>query len=195
LVGWPLVRTTPLPRTYGKAIPAFIHNRMYFLSPVDVYADGAIDCWGFVDLPLFRDKLARGWVEPRAEVGETISIHNLGVARVSAAEWGLTSADIERQVLSALRDLNPAMEGLLDMQGTNIEVRDGRRYAKMGRGDGKPYRVSLAGEEVAGTELPVLEVAADGYQLRHWVICGTGSSTPTARRNSVTPANCCRWRR
>ena len=62
---------------------------------MDVYADGAINCWGFVDLPLFRGKLARGWVVPRAEVGGTLSIHDLGQARVAAARWNLTTADID----------------------------------------------------------------------------------------------------
>src|SRR5262245_37924715 len=84
--GCRIVRTGSLPKTYGKAIPAFIHNGSYFLSKIDVYADGAINCWGFVDLPLFRAKLAQGWVVPRARVRSTLSIHNLGQARIAAAE-------------------------------------------------------------------------------------------------------------
>ncbi len=176
LAGWRIVRTRPPPRTCGKALPAFIHNGSYFLATVDVYADGAINCWGFVDLPLFRDKLARGWVVPRAEVGGTLRIHNLGQARVAAAEWDLTPADIEGQVMDALRELNPTMEGLLDMQGTDTEVRNGLRYAKMGLGDEKPYRICLAGDETLGAELPVLEVGANGYRLRRWFIYADGQS-------------------
>jgi uncharacterized protein (TIGR02996 family) len=174
--GWRIVRTRPRPKTYGKAIPAFIHNFQYHLSTIDVYADGAINCWGFVDLPLFRGRLTQGWVVPRAEVGGTLSIHNLGQSRVAAAEWDHTPGDIEREVTDVLRELNPAMEGLLDMQGTDVEVRNGVRYAKLGLGDGKPYRVSLAGDEVAGAELPVLEVDAGGYRLRHWLIYADGLS-------------------
>jgi uncharacterized protein (TIGR02996 family) len=176
LAGWPIVRTRPLPRTCGKAIPAFIQNGNHFLSTIDVYADGAINCWGFVDLPLFRSKLAQGWVVPRAEVGSAIIIHNLGQARVAAAQWDLTPSHLERQVTDALRELNPTLEGLLDMQGTDTEVRNGMRYAKLGMGDGKPYRVSLAGDEVAGAELPVFEVVADGYRLRRWFIYSDGQS-------------------
>src|ERR1043165_6227212 len=56
--GWRIVRTSPEPRTYGKAVPAFIHNFSYHFSPIHVYADGAINCWGFVDLSLFRGKIA-----------------------------------------------------------------------------------------------------------------------------------------
>ena len=32
---------------------------------------------------------------PRAEVGGTVGVHDLGQARVLAAEWSLTPADIE----------------------------------------------------------------------------------------------------
>lgn len=174
--GWRIVRSRPVPNTYGKAIPAFIHNFSYHFAPIDVYADGAINCWGFVDLPLFRGKLAQGWVVPRAEVGERLSIHNLGGARVEAAEWDHTPDDIEREVMDAIRELNPTWEGLLDMQGSETEVRDGMRSAKLGLGDGKPYRVSLTGDDVMGEELPVLEVVAGGYRLRHWLIYADGLS-------------------
>jgi uncharacterized protein (TIGR02996 family) len=176
LTGWRIVRTRPSPRTYGRAIPAFIHNFSYNLATVDVYADGAIRCWGFVDLPLFRDKLAQGWVVPRAEVGDTLRIYNLGTARVAAAQWDLTPADVENRVMDALRELNPTLEGLIDMQGTDEEVRNGARCAKLGLADEKPYRVSLAGDEIVGAELPVLEVVADGYRLRRWFIYADGQS-------------------
>jgi hypothetical protein len=177
LVGWRIARTRTLPRTHGRAIPAFIHNGSYFLSAVEVYADGAINCWGYVDLPLFRGKLAQGWVVPRAEVGGTLSIHNLGQARVAAAEWDLAPGDVEGLVMDVLRELNPTLEGLIDMQGTDTEVRDGVRYAKLGHlGQGGPYRVSAAGDEIAGEELPVFEVAADGHRLRRWFIYADGQT-------------------
>ncbi len=176
LAGWPIVRTKPAPRTHGRAIPSFIHNGSYFLVTIDVFADGAIDCWGFVDLSLFRGKLAEGWVVPQAAIGDTLSIHNLGQARVAAARWDLTPADIEGRVRAAVRELNPTLEGLLDMQGTDIEMRGGVRYAKLGLGNTAPYRVSLDGEEIAAKKLPVLEVVADGYRLQHWFIYADGLS-------------------
>jgi hypothetical protein len=142
-----------------------------------VYADGAIYCWGYVDLPLFRGKLAQGWVVPRAEVGGTLGIHNLGQARVAAARWDHSPGDVEREVTDALRELNPALEGLLDMGGTDTEVRNGMRYAKgSGWGQAQPYRVALAGDEVPGAELPVLEVTPEGYRLRPWLIYADGLS-------------------
>jgi uncharacterized protein (TIGR02996 family) len=174
--GWRIVRSGP-PKSYGKAVPAFIHNGDYFLSTIDVYADGAIYCWGFVDLQLFRGKLDEGWVVPRAEIGGALSIHDLGQARVTEAEWDNTPGDIEREVLDTLRELNPTLEGLLDMEGTDTEVRNGIRYNKGPRlGQVRPYRISLAGDEVAGAELPVLEIGADGLRLRQWLIYADGLS-------------------
>jgi hypothetical protein len=112
---------------------------------------------------------------PRAQVGGTLSIHNLGQARVAAAEWDLTPADIEREVLDVIRETNPTMDGLLDMQGTDVEERNGIRYAKgAGLGEAKPYRVTLSGDELLGEELPVLEVVPGGLRLRPWLIYADG---------------------
>jgi hypothetical protein len=60
--GWNVVRTKPRGKTYGRALPAFIHNDQYHLATVDAYADGAIDCWGFVDRALFERKVSTGCV-------------------------------------------------------------------------------------------------------------------------------------
>lgn len=173
--GWRIVRRGEHATAYGKAIPAFIHNGSFYYSPIEVCGDGAINCWGFVDVPLFRDKLVQGWVVPRARVGGTLSIHNLGQARVEAVEWERARGDLEREVLETIRELNPTMDGLLDMGGTDVEERNGLRYAKgAGLGRAKPYRVSLTGDEILGDELPVLEVVAGGLRLRPWLIYADG---------------------
>ena len=175
--GWPLARTGRDGTTYGRAIPAFIHNFSHHLIGLEVYADGAVECWGYVDLPLFRGKLADGWVVPGAPVGGTVSIHNLGQARALATRWDHTPADLGRLVTEAVRELNPAGDGLLDMRGTALEVRDGMRYAKGGElGRGRPYRPTPEGGVVAGAELPVLEVVGTEYHLRPWLIYADGLS-------------------
>src|SRR5256885_13674011 len=94
--GWNIVRTKPVGRTYGRAIPAFIHNGAYHFTTIDVYADGAISCWGFLDRALFAAKLRTGWVEicpPITQVQrDSISIFNLGRAISAHVEW-TTSID------------------------------------------------------------------------------------------------------
>lgn len=162
---------------FGKTIPAFIFNLSYHLSPISVYADGSVDCWGYVDLSIFRQKLAQRWVVPRAEAGGTLSIHNLGQVQVLAGEWEHTPADTERRVAEVVRELNPSLDGLIDMQGTDTEERGGIRYAKgSGWGRAGRYRVTAAGERVSGRDLPVFEVASDGLRLRWWCVYADGLS-------------------
>lgn len=174
--GWRIVRKGKERKAYGRAIPAFIHNGEFFYTPVEACGNGSIECWAEeFDVQLFRGRLASGWVVPRAEVGETLDIFNLGYARVAAAEWDRTPADLERAVLEAIREANPTMGGLLDWEGTDVEIRNGVRYAKRTElGMAESYRVTLTGDEVRGHELPVLEVVADGYRLRPWLIYADG---------------------
>jgi hypothetical protein len=172
---WRIVRQGANAKVYGRAIPAFIHNGSYFYNALGTYADGAVDCWGYVDISLFREKLAQGWVVPQAKIGGTLSIHNLGQTSVVAAQWSQTPDDLEHEVLETIRDLNPTMNGLLDMEGTDTELRNGIRYAKgSGWGRAIPYRIALSGAEVMGDELPVLEVHTDGYRLLPWLIYADG---------------------
>jgi len=176
MAGWRIVRTKPLCKTPGKAIPAFIHNGSHFLSEVKVYADGAVDCWGFVDLDLFRRKLAQGWVVTQAPAGATLSMHNLGQAEVMEARWERSPEDVLQQVEEAVQELNPQMADLIDMRGSDVEVRDGARYAKLGLSDEKPYRLTIAGEEVIGAELPLFVPERDSLRLARWFIYADGQS-------------------
>src|SRR5438128_4820264 len=98
MYGWDIVRTRPVKRTYGRALPAFIRNGNHYLATVDVYADGSVNCWGFVDLALFRQKLATRWVVTQPPVGACISIHNLGDATVADADWLLSPEGLLRLV-------------------------------------------------------------------------------------------------
>jgi uncharacterized protein (TIGR02996 family) len=173
---WRIVRTRPTRKTYGKALPAFIHNASYYLGSVDAYADGAVDCWGFVDLSLFRRKVAQGWVATQPPARSQVSVHNLGSMTVSKPCWALTPDDIIEQVEAAISELNPRRKGLIDMHGNDTEERDGIRWAKLGLADERPYRITPTGEEVLGGELPVFLPGADGYRLVRWFVYADGVS-------------------
>jgi uncharacterized protein (TIGR02996 family) len=175
LAGWQISRTKPLRKTAGVAIPAFIHNGNYYLTALDVYADGVVDCWGCVDLALFRQKVATGWVVTRPPVGSRVSIHNLGLAQVVSADWEVSTTDVVRQVEEAVRQLNPEGTGLIDMGGTDTEVRNRVRYAKLGLTNETPYRLA-AGREVSGKELPVFLVEQEKYRLLHWFVYADGQA-------------------
>jgi hypothetical protein len=172
--GWRIVRTLPIRKTHGIAIPAFIHNGSYHLTEIDTYADGAVDCWGFVDLQLFRQKVASGWVATRPPREATISIFNLGQFKVTAAEPVLTPKQLTRQVEEAIRELNPEGDGLLDMGGEEVEIRDGRRYAKLGMAEKKPFRLADGGREILGDEMPVFLKEGQKYRLTRWFVYGDG---------------------
>jgi hypothetical protein len=49
-------------RIDGVFFLAFIHNGDYHLSPISIYQDGMIDCWGLVDFERFKERVRSGWV-------------------------------------------------------------------------------------------------------------------------------------
>ncbi len=182
--GWRIFRTKPVGKTYGKAIPAFIYNgeyggygELYSLVTVDAYADGAVDCRGFVDLDLFRREVAEGRVATRPPPGAMVGLLNLGEAQVAEARWEVSPEAVVRQVLEAVEELNPRGDGLIDMQGEDTKVsNNGARHKKLGLAQKSPYRVLPAGEEVGGAELPVFAPEGDGYRLTRWFFYADGRS-------------------
>lgn len=163
-------------RTKGLAMPAFVHNQQYFYAPIAVYGDGLIDCWGLVDLDIFRKKLKSGWVVTEAPVGAQVSFHNLGTATVSACNWQYAAADLLKRVEGGVDLLNPSRTGLIDMHGDETEMRGKVRYSKFGLANGKPYRVDAAGNEILGNSVPVLLRAEPEFQLTSWFVYADGSS-------------------
>jgi hypothetical protein len=167
---WSILRTRPIARTPGRSLPAFIHNGSFHLSTINVYADGAIDCWGFVDRKLFKRKVASGWVATMPPIGSTISVFNLGDVVVADSKWTLTQKELLIDVEAAIRELNPLLEGLIDMKGSETELRDGMRYAKLGLADTKPYRIGEGGRVVLASQFPVFVAKDDGYRLTYWFV-------------------------
>lgn len=56
----------------GYEFPGIIHNSSYFLTGLQVFADGLINCWEMVDLPMFIN-------------GSVLSIVSLGF--LGNAQW------------------------------------------------------------------------------------------------------------
>lgn len=170
---WPIARTKPGPRTAGRSLTVFIDNGSCHLTTVDVYADGAIDAWGFLDRDLFRGKLASRWVVPSPRPDQRLSVFDFGSARIEDARWFQTPESIGAAVEAVIRALNPAMRDLVDMQGSDTEVRGRARYAKMGLSDKKPCRLD-GDREVLGDWVPVLRVLGDGFALTRLVTWADG---------------------
>jgi hypothetical protein len=163
---WPIVRSKPVGKTYGQALSLFINNGSCHLVTVDVYEDGSIDCWGFVDRALFEGKLRANWVVGAPKANQGLSVFNFGFTGVSEGEWHQSSHDISVKVNAVIRALNPRMKGLLDMEGTDTEVQGEVRYAKLGLADEKPYRREKpGGRDLLGASVPVLRSVGEDFGL------------------------------
>lgn len=49
------------------------HNVTHYLTDLLVYADGMVDCWGWVTQEQFRGKVESGWVTTTVPPGEPVS--------------------------------------------------------------------------------------------------------------------------
>lgn len=173
---WPILRTKPIGPHLGFAIPIFIRNMQYHLTTVDAYSDGAIDVWGFVDRQLFEGKLRSGWIWPQPPEGCIISVFNLGCCICRDGKWERNAADIRDAVHRAIRINNPQMAGLLDMRGSDTELRGKVRYAKLSLADDHPVRQSAGGSNVVGREVPVFLNAGGRCILTHVFIFADGTA-------------------
>jgi hypothetical protein len=158
---WPVVRSKPAPKAHGRSISIFINNMQCHLTTVDVYEDGSVNCWGFVDREIFKKKVQAQWVVPSPKPTQSLSVHNFGFTGIADGMWLQSSESIVTEVESILRTLNPEMRNLVDMEGSETELRGKVRYAKMGLPDGKPYRVdATSGQTILADSVPVLRRAA-----------------------------------
>lgn len=158
----------------GKALPFFIHNLDYHLTTVNVYEDGAIDAWGFLDLPLFDAKCKQGWVCAEVPDGQEISIFNLGRASVSSASWRLSSKSIYKEVVHAIRAYNPKMKDLIDMKGEATEPLGKIRRAKFLLKKATPVYKNAEGTDIFGDEIPVFRCEEKEYHLLRWFLFADG---------------------
>src|ERR1700759_954367 len=101
----------------GFEFPGIIRNGSYFLTNLQVFADGLVNCWEMVDLPMFEQKLRQGWVVTSIPEGAFLSIHGLGSVQVVSPDWEHTPKTIVEFVHEVVKELNPRMENLYDCHG------------------------------------------------------------------------------
>lgn len=137
-----IIRTRPASYGHpaGIAVPGFIRNLNYYFTEIEVYADGVFACWGAVDLDFLAKKLKSGWISPEIPSGAKFGIHDLIQGKVVSGIWTHNHSSYHERLLDELRHLNPSMEGLVDFEGDDCELRDGVRYAKLGLTRGSPQR-------------------------------------------------------
>jgi hypothetical protein len=175
LESWPIVRSKRGGKTRGRSISLFVNNLQCHLTTVDVYEDGSINCWGFVDRALFRAKLDARWVVPGPAKDQPLSVFHFDAVHVNDGKWFQTRSTIMEEVDATIRSLNPGMEGLIDMLGSDIELRGKVRTAKMGLSDKKAYRIADgADEEILGDNVSVLRLTDRGLELTRLFVFADG---------------------
>lgn len=92
-----------------------------------------------VDLPMFKDKLNKGWVVTSIPNGEAISIFNLGHWTIEQGEWQHTKETLYEFVYSLVKKLNPTLENLYNYNGNNSKMVGKVNVAKHFIPDPKPY--------------------------------------------------------
>lgn len=124
----------------GISFPAIIHNMNYHLVDLGVFEDGVVECWGGVDLDLFRKKIANGWVKTSLPDGGTISAHHLAHMTVSDATWFMTPEDLIARVESTVTALNPTRRDLVEMEGSETDTSGKIAKTKVYRGSASVWR-------------------------------------------------------
>ena len=173
---WNITRTKPNGEHVGKAVPVFINNLRQHYATIKAYADGAVDVWGFLDLDLFDRKLQTGWVSTAPPVGSRLSIFNLGVATVSKGDWRRSLNEVRDVVWSVVREFDPLLTNVIDMEGSDTRLEGKVRYAKLGLSDDCPYRIDENGNKILGKEIPLFECDGRDSVLKQWFIYSDGTS-------------------
>ena len=172
---WPIVRSRPVGKTYGRSISLFINNMQCHLTTLDVYEDGSIDCWGFVDRALFRTKLDTRWIVPAPTEDQELFVFNFGLAPIKGGAWHQTKRSIAKTVDATVKSLNPDMIGLIDMQGSDVERHHEVNIAKMGLSDKQAFRIADAtGKEILADNVPILRSANLGLELTRLFVFADG---------------------
>lgn len=105
----------------GVSFPALIHNGSYFLADIRVFEDGIVECWGGVDLALFRQKVSHGWVKTTMPDGMVLSEHHLAHMTLANANWLMTPKTLVKRVEAIVKTLNPTLTNLYDMKGDDTD--------------------------------------------------------------------------
>lgn len=164
----------------GLALPIFIHNGSYFLTTLDLYADGLVECWGVVPIASLHKKVESGWITTAPPIGGQISIHDLGSGTLSEVKWERSEADIIPAVEALFQQLNPDGQNLFDLDerrrklAAELNIPERQVGHSRMRSNYGIYRLGENGEEIAGASLPVFWSSPDGLILTECFIYADG---------------------
>jgi hypothetical protein len=93
-------------RVPGVTLPAFIHNRHFYLTTLKVYQDGVIDCWGLMTFEDFKQKVAEGWVTRSLPEGAIVGVGKFAWFTANEVRIEGEPSDLIKDVANALAELN-----------------------------------------------------------------------------------------
>jgi len=175
---WPIVRTRPSQKAYGKSISVFISNPGCNLTTVDVYEDGVVDAWELLDLPAFKAKLQKQWVIP-APKDETqiIRVHHFGTTGFRHGDWWQSPASIFNQAEAIILSLNPCLTGLADVEAITGTFERTALGILVVPCDKKPYRmIKPDADEILGSVFPILRRFSDSFELTQLFLFSDGQA-------------------
>jgi hypothetical protein len=126
----------------GYEFPGIIHNANYYLTDLQVFADGLVNCWQMVDLPMFKEKLRKGWVVTSIPHGAELSIHGIGSVNVAEPDWAHTPKSLVSFIEGVVKSLNPSLENLYDCHGRDAELIGRVRYAAVNTDNPRPWKTN-----------------------------------------------------
>jgi hypothetical protein len=93
-------------RVDGVFTLAFIHNSDYYLTPIQIYQDGLIDCWDLVSFPEFQEKVRSGWVVTQPPPDARISVAFLGRFTATNELFWVEPEEFIKEVADEIEELN-----------------------------------------------------------------------------------------
>lgn len=93
-------------RIDGVYLMAFIHNGQYFLSHIEVYRDGIINCWKWVNFEEFKWKVRSGWVVTQLPPDAEVRVFPLGSFRATNATYEIGPEEFIKEVADEIEGLN-----------------------------------------------------------------------------------------
>lgn len=94
-------------RINGVRIPAVIHNGIFFLTSIQVFQDGMIECWGeLITFDQFKAEVKKKRVLASMPEGATVSITKRIQFKATEVLSAGSGSDLIKDVAGALDELN-----------------------------------------------------------------------------------------
>lgn len=90
----------------GVFVMAFIHDGDYHLTPIMIYQDGMIDCWGLVTFEEFKAKVHSGWVVTHPPEGAQINVSCCARFTASHASYWVEPEEFLKEIADEIEELN-----------------------------------------------------------------------------------------